>query len=480
MSLKRQTITGLKWSTINSGVVSILAFIRLWILALLLSPEDFGLMAMVLTVIDLAMSYADTGLSAAIIHRQNADRKELSSLYWLNVASGFILFFIIWALTPIVVMFYKEPRLNLLLPISSLAFIISSFSNQFGVLLQRDVEFSTLAKQEIISTFTGTIIAIILAFSGFKVWSLLLGQLSGVATKTTLLLFLGLKRYRPLLYFSTKDLKGFFSFGLYQMADRTINYLSGRMDQLLIGNLLGAEVLGYYNFAFNLVMQPLFKINSVITVVMFPVFAKIQDDLERLRKGFVELIRFIFSINAPILIGLVSISQMAIVLVFGDKWSGSIIFIQILAFVALLRSTNDPIASIGLAKGRAKLLFLWNLYSVIANFLFMYVGYKIFNVAGIALGLLAVRILFVPLNYVYIIQPTIGNCGLDYFRNMARPISLSMVMAIIVAFLNTHLRHTPVNLILAICIGATIYLVLLYLFDRGILLKVKEQLRKSP
>jgi len=353
MSLKKQTISGLKWSTVNSGAISLLAFVRLWVLALLLSPEDFGLMAMVLTVVDLAMSYADTGLSAAIIHRQDADRKELSSLYWLNVASGFTLFFILWAITPLVAIFYREPRLYTLLPASSLAFIISSFGNQFGVLLQRDVEFSTLAKQEIVSALIGTAIAVAAAFLGQKVWSLIYGQLAGITTKTILLLYIGFKRYKPILYFSVGNLKGFFGFGLYQMADRTINYLSGRMDQLLVGNFLGAEMLGYYNFAFNLVMQPLFKINSVITVVMFPVFAKIQNDLDRLRKGFVELIRFIFSINAPILVGLVSVASTVIVMVFSEKWSRSIIFIQILAFVALLRSTNDPIASIGLARGRA-------------------------------------------------------------------------------------------------------------------------------
>ncbi len=474
MSLKSKAYSGLKWSALNSGSISIFSFVRLWVLACLLSPEDFGLMAMVLTVIELANAYTDTGMSAAIIHRQDASQNELSSLYWLNVATGVAIFLFVWMLTPFVAMFYREPRLNILLPVSSLTLVISSFSNQFTVLLQRDVQFPILAKQEIISVFLGTTVAVLTALAGQNVWSLVWGQLTSVASKTTFLVIVGFKRYRPHMHFCRKDLKGYLGFGFYQMADRTINYLSGRMDQLLIGNLLGAEILGYYNFAFNLVMQPLFKINSVITVVMFPVFAKMQDDLDRLRKSFLDLVHFIFSINAPLLVGVACVAPTLITTLFGQKWSNSVIFIQILAFVALLRSTNDPIASIGLAKGRADILFRWNLYAVIANFLFMYVGFKFMNAIGIAVALLAVRTLIAPFNYWYIVRPTVGRCGNAYLRSIFMPIGLALLMGASVVLLGSSVEGTPLYLLKTILFGACVYILLLVFVDREIIVKIRN------
>lgn len=479
MSLKKLAISGLKWNFLNTFFVSILTFIRLWVLAFLLSPEDFGLMAMVLTVTELANAYSDTGISAAIIHRQEATDRELSSLYWLNIATGTIIFLIILLATPIIVIFYKEPRLSLLLPVASLSLIITSFGNQYAALLQRDTQFSTLAKQDLISVVFGTAVMIIAALAGLKVWSLVLGQIATSISKTVSLIVVGLKRHRPHMHFCRADLKGYLGFGFYQMADRTINYMSGRMDQLLIGYLMGAQTLGYYNFAFNLVMQPLYKINSVITVVSFPIFARIQNDLNMLRRGFLDLINFIFYINAPLLVWLACVAPILITTVFGEKWAGSVIFIQVLAFVALLRSTNDPVASIGLAKGRADLLFYWNLYLVLANIIFMYVGFKFMDTVGIAAGLLFVRVISIAPNYFFVISPTIGKCGTLFFKNMFKPITFALAMGVGIVVLSDLVEGTPIFYLIKITLfGISIFLALLFLLDRKIITTMENLIRQ--
>src|SRR5262249_36314737 len=149
--------------------------------------------------------------------------------------------------------------------------------------------------------------------------------------------------------------------------ERSINYLSERLDQLLIGTLLGARSLGFYNFAFNLTGRPIWRINPILTRVAFPIFSAVQHDREKLRRGYLRLLSLLTTINAPLLIGLATLAPVAVPLVFGRKWTDSIILIQILSLVTLSRSVGNPIGSLQLAKGRADLGFKWNAFFLLVS-----------------------------------------------------------------------------------------------------------------
>lgn len=155
------------------GVVITLQFITLAILARLLSPLDFGLMGMILVVIGFARLFADMGISNAIIYRHDATREELSSLYWLNILAGIAVFFIVCASVPLVAAFYHEPRLNNLMYLAAIVFLITPFGQQFQILLQKELQFNQLAKIEIIGSITNAMVAITLAFWEMGVFSLI-------------------------------------------------------------------------------------------------------------------------------------------------------------------------------------------------------------------------------------------------------------------------------------------------------------------
>lgn len=288
MSLKKSAVSGVKWMSASSAIVQGVAFLKFAILARLLAPEDFGLMGMIGVVIGFAQAFDDMGISNAIIYRQDTTREQLSSIYWLGILAGILVFATVWAASPLVVIFYHEPRLRDLIFWTSFSFAITPLGQQFQVLLQKELQFSRLARLEVASGIIGAITAISLAMAGHGVFSLVWGQLASVSAMASLLIVFGYKTWHPSLHFRPDDLKNYIGFGLYQMGERSVNYFSSNVDYLVIGRFFGAEILGIYTMAYELVVRPLSKINPVLTRVAFPIFAKKQSDSQSLCRGILS------------------------------------------------------------------------------------------------------------------------------------------------------------------------------------------------
>jgi lipopolysaccharide exporter len=474
MSLKRQAVHAVKYTVLSAHLTTGLQLLQLFILARLLTPQDFGLMAMVMVFVGFIQGYGDMGISAAIIHRQDITKRQLASLYWLNIVVGFLMFALLWAVRPLVVMFFKEPRLMALIPVIALNFLISPWGTQFQVLLRKELRFNILAKQEVFSTFIGMVVAITTAWFKQGVWSLVWGGLAASIVGTVMLLMVGWSEWRPLLRFSIKDLHGFIGFGLYQMGERSINYFSERFDQLLIGRLLGAQAIGYYNFAFNLAAQPVSRINPIVTRVSFPIFAKIQHDSNQLQRGYLKLIKFLTTINAPLLIGLAVTAPMAIPLLFGNKWTPSVTLVQILALVFLFRSIGNPVGSLQLARGRADLGFKWNLVLFFTTPPMLFLGAQKAGGVGIALALLLLQVLYAIPSYLYLVRPLIGPCALSYAAAALKPITLACLMGVGVWLVGVFASVSMSYLIAEILIGGVLYAALTWFFDRKQLLELKK------
>ncbi len=410
--------------------------VRILVLARVLSPADFGLMAMVLVFINFAQTYTDLGISAAIVHRQDATAEQLASLYWTNVATGILTFLFTWLATPLITQVFHEPRLVPLLRAAAVAFIIGGATAQFETLLLRDLRFRLLAFPEITSSLASLLLGVTLALSGFGVWSLVLAFIGGVAVESAALLLLGFSAYRPLLHFRASDLKAYLQFGLYQMGERLMNCFSARIDQILIARLLGAQALGYYVFAFNLSYRPIWRINPLITRIAFPLFAKVQDDRERLRRGYLRMINVLTTINAPLLIGLASVAPLLVPVVFGSKWMPSVILIQLLSLSGLQRSIFAPIGTLQNAKGRADLGFKWHSMLCAASVPLIYAGAKWNGVVGVA-GILMVLPLALGIPFYFLmLRPLIGRCGSDYAVAIFKPIAAAFAMSFAVAMVS--------------------------------------------
>lgn len=453
-------------------------FLRSIVLAHFLYPNEFGLMAMVTVTVGLVQMYTDVGMSAAIIHRQDATKEQISSLYWLNIFVGGVIFALFWLCIPLITMFYSEPRLPPLLNAVAIVFLINPICSQFEALLQKELLFDAVAKRNIGASLGQTCVAIVLAILGFGVWSLVYAFLTAAVLRVVLLLHVGFTRFRPLFHFNWLDLKGYLRFSIFQIGERSAYYGGQRSDQMLIGAFLGTDALGYYSFAYNLVAQPLSRINPVLTSVAFPVFSKLQNDPVRLKSGYLRLVGILTSVNAPLLIGLASVAPWAVPTIFGANWSQSIVLVQILSFVTLFRSINNPAGSLLYAKGHVGRSLVWHVGALLLSVSLAYMGCRIGTVESVAMAMLFLQLVLVVPMYMLLIRPLIGRCAQDYTRVIFWPIALALVMGLAAYSLPKILLPFDATPLLALQIigGGLLYFALIRVVCNDVLVDIKSAL----
>lgn len=474
MSLKKQTISGVKWTTISTVLNNILQLIQLAILARLLNPKDFGLMAIVMVVLGFVSGFADLGISNALIHRQNITKNELSSLYWLNIVSGIAMCIVTSAISPLISKFYKEPELTKLIILISFTFIIQSFSQQFSMLLQKELRFKELARIEMINKLFSFIVSGCLAYVGYGVYSLVYGSLAASLVMTLQFLPIGLREYRPSLRFKIDDIRSFFSFGAYQMGERTVNYFNYQIDTLLIGKLLGMQALGIYNVAKQIVMRPAMVFNPIVTRVTFPAMAKVQDNVPALKNAYLKTIRYLSSVNFPVYAFIFVFAYDIVLFMFGAKWLDAVIIIQILSVWAAWRSTGNPIGSLLLARGRADLGFWWNLglffYVPIAVWIFSRWG-----LVGVAIGLNFIIATLAFPGWKILVKPLCGAGFLEYNKEILKPAGIAILTGL-AGYLSTFwLNLYPIIKIgIGVFVGFLLTFYMYYKFNRDFLETLME------
>jgi len=473
LSLKKSAITGIKWSLFTSILVVVLSFIELTILAKILTPKDFGVIATASVINGLFMGYIDLGISAAVVQRDDISREQLSTVFWLYVLGGLFCYLFIVAITPLAASFFNEPQLGTILPAVALSTLLMSFCLQPYWLLEKNLHFDLLAKQEVSFIVVGFIVTVWTAYSGKGVWALVYGPLAGTAVRSAMILWSGFRRWPPMLYFNLKDLDSFKKFGLFQLGERTILYSNNKLDQLLVGKLLGVKELGYYNFASTQVIQLIYLINPILTRVSFPVLARLQNEPMRLKQNYLKIIGMISWLNAPITFGLVLIAPSAVPLVFGPQWTPAVPLVQLLAINSLIRCTGDTVNSLLLAKGRVDASFNWNIFIFITTLPASYVGASTGGVTGIAIAQVLMGACLAPLIYCYLAKPLIGPCGRQYFAAILKPFGMSVIMAVIVWIMFPAITMSVTLLILETLVGGALYLTMVKIADQELYQEIK-------
>ena len=465
MTLKDKTMSGVKWTTVSTIIVTVIQLLQLSILTRFLAPTDFGLMAIVMVVIGFSQAFLDMGISNAIIYKQTITSEQLSTLYWLNVVMGCILFALISAASPLVSLFYKEPELTKLIILVGLTFLIQPFGQQFMVLWQKEMRFAEMSKIDIVTKLLSLVVSVFSAYLGNGVYALVYGTLAAAMSQTILFVAMGLKEHRPQLLFRWGEIRDFVGFGAYQMGERTVNYFNLQIDVIIIGKLLGTEALGVYNIAKQLIMRPSQIVNPIITKVTFPAMAKVQNDMATLKRVYLQTINYLSSVNFPVYAMMIVLTPEIVFFLFGTKWMAAVPIVQVLSLYGAVRSTGNPIGSLLLAKGKANLAFYWNL------------GLLFYVPVGIAFasqrGLLAVSWMLVALSvsliipgWYLLVRPLCGAKLGEYSLQIFIPFVLSLVSAIsaylsIYFFENGLLRFGA-----GMLVGGVVYIGLSWRFNR--------------
>ncbi|MFD1140773.1 MOP flippase family protein [Larkinella insperata] len=460
MSTKQQAISGGKWITISTVISTVFQFLQVSILARLLEPSVFGVVSVSTLIINFFFIFTNLGFSNSIISKQESDPKVLSSLYFMGLILGGTVFLIVYFSSPLVVAFYNEPRLDKVIKLASIYFIINYFGQIYLFILQKELQFKSVAIIEIIGTITGTSIAIALAYNGYAETSLIIGYLIMHVVRTVLSIILGLKYFKPSLYFNLDLIKDHLRFGLFNVGDGLIGFIQGNADNIIVGSLLGVTSLGYYTIAYQLAVFPINKLNPIILQVAYPVLAKMKGNDQELKNSYIKILDIISYLNIPLLAGLLITAESVVPLFYGPGWDNTIPLIKIFVFQSFFGCLTHPLFTLAFTKGKPNLLFYLNLATLAVKIPLLYFFGKYWHVTGIAFSYLTTTFISLILNF-YIAYSLIGNFFKEFLANIAKPLSFCLLMVItIFAYKELVGSQGVVNTVIEIALGGLIYLAL--------------------
>jgi len=477
MGLVQKAIKGVAWTGIGQIVAQGFQFVVKIVLARLLIPEDFGTLGMALIFTAFIQTVNELGLSAAIIQKKEIKERHLSTSFWMSILMGTVLCIITIIVAPSIANFFKKELVGPVISILSIGFIFGSFGIVHRTLLQKRLDFKSLTIINIGIAIASGIISIIFAFLKFGVWSLVFGSLTGTLAGSILAWIKC--SWRPSKKIDFQSFKELFSFGKNVMGSRIINYFGSNTDYLLIGKFLNATSLGFYTLAYQMAISPLSRISSIIGAPAFPAFSMIQNKNEKLRWGYLKIIKYTSLITFPLLAGLATVAPKFIPVVIGEKWEPMILPLQILCIAGALKSIGTHVGSILYSKGRPDISFKWNIFATAVTVIAILIGVK-FGITGVATAVAITSCL------LFLIIQKITNRLIelkfrDFFKALYPAVICSTIMMVSILLLQKSnlyvLLPDILSLIISILIGAMIYIFAIRIIDGDIFKEIKTLIK---
>lgn len=344
------------WSGIGRmGTVGI-SFISNLVLARLLVPDDFGCIGMLYVFIAISSVFISGGLGQALIQKKNPTHIDYTTVFYWNLVMSVIFYVILFFTAPAISNFYNIPLLKQVLRVQSIILLIQSFSIVQSNQLQKQLRFKELSARNILSALVGMIVAIIMAFSGCGVWSLVASTLTqGVVS---VILLWKMSSWRPTWEFSFKTLGELFNFGGLMLLSSLVETIYTNLQSLIIGKLYNAKSLGYYAQARKLEEVPTNSLSAVVNEVSFPVFSALQDDKKALVAGVRKNVKAITYLNFPLMVLMMVIAEPLIVFLYGEKWLPSVPYFQILCVSSMIYTLNTLNTNVIKSLGRSGIFFI--------------------------------------------------------------------------------------------------------------------------
>lgn len=366
-SLQSKTIIGSFWSFINLTSNYGVQFGVQIVLARILSPNDFGLIGILSVFIALSQSIVDSGFSNALIREVNTTNVDYSTVFYFNLSMSVVLYGLLFLVAPFIGNYFNEPMIVHLFRVISLVLIINSFGLIQRAIMIKNINFKSQAKISIFSSLTSGIIAIIAAFLGMGIWSLVIQSI--LLQFLQALLMTLTNKWVPDRTFSKESFKRLFGFSSKLLASGLLFSFCNNMYNIVIGKIYSTNALGYYTNAQKLRDIACQLFSSAVQKVSYPALSSIQNDNERLRLGYIKLIKMAAFINFPLMLGLAVVAEPVILITLGSKWTNSILMFQILCLSGALFPQHVINLNILQVRGRSDLFLKLEIVKVFLTFL---------------------------------------------------------------------------------------------------------------
>jgi O-antigen/teichoic acid export membrane protein len=426
--IRSRTVRGLAWTGAGRLGQQVIQFGITVALARLLVPADFGLVGLILVFTGFASVFVDVGLSGAVIQRRELTERHLSTAFWLNVAAGIALSGIVAGLSPLIAAFYGDPSLVALTLAMSANFAVAGVGLVPRALIQRSMNFRRLTFIETAAAAVAGIAAVLGAFAGLGVWSLIMLTLITTFLTTVSLWFA--TRWRPSRIIDRAALRDLWGFSGGVLGFQTINYWARNFDNLLVGKVLGSAPLGIYSRAYNIMLVPISQVNQVTTRVMFPALSRLHEDPQRVKRAYLRAVGLIALFTFPAAVGLFVAAEPFVLTLYGPNWSEMILILQILCIPALLQSIGTTTGWIYQSQGRTDWLFRWGAATGVLTIASFAVGIA-WGLVGVAVAYAVRTLMLVYLNYA-VPGRLIGLTFWDVARRVRGVLVAALTMGIVV------------------------------------------------
>lgn len=380
--MKDKLATGVAWLGSAKLVINLLALSSTIILARLLTPGDFGLVAIVLALLAIIESVTDLSLAASLIHHHKPTELHYHTAWSLGLVRGAVLALIFALIAPFVSDFYHDSRLTPVMWTIAVSIFISGFKNPKVVILTRELIFWQEFVMSVSQKVLGFTVGVLCAWYLKSYWALVAGTVASQVTGTIVTFIV--VRYRPKLSF--KHVREIWSFSIWLTLGKIINTLNWKFDHLLIGSYLGQKTLGIYSVGDNLAGLPTREAIQPLESTLFPGFRTIANDPSRLRAAYTSAQSLITTLALPLGVGFALISHSLVLLLMGEKWLPIIDVIQVISCVYVLQTMGSQVHPLAMALGKTKTLFNRDLFSFVIRIPLIVAGLYLGGLMGVVLA----------------------------------------------------------------------------------------------
>lgn len=445
-------------------------------MARILELREFGLMGMISVFIGLSDVFVNSGFSNAIVRTKNTDDKDHSSVFYLNIGISIFLYCVLFIIAPFVSVFYGEPDLTKIIRVVCVVIVINATGLVHNALIVKRMDFRSQTMAAIFGLFISSVIALLMAYKGYGVYSIVGQAVSQATVKTIGLWFFS--KWRPRRFFSSNSLKKLWPFSSRVLASNIISNFADQFDNITIGKLFNAYNLGLYGRGRSTSQIPQGIFSGVIGAASFSVFSQLNDDLDELKRVHIRFFKLSVFVVFPLIFGLIGSAEAFVVGLYTEKWIEAVPMVQLVTITAITEVLGNFFSQTVMALGNASLYLKLNSYKKLSGLLAIPFGLY-FGIYPFIIALVIIKVLGLLIDFFFVQQLLSFERG-TYLKIVYVPLINSIIMGVIVFGVG---EITNFNSLLSLCIqivlGIFLYAVLALALDRENLLYLSTILKEK-
>jgi len=468
VNISRDAASGMGWSIVEKWSTRVVSLVVLLVLGRLLTPDQFGLVALGTVFMTFLNIFVDQGFGRALVQRRTITDAHTNTAFWISLAGSIVLAAVLIVGAPLISSVLGEPALEPVVQVMSIGLVLYALSSIPQALLEREFGFKSLARRRVIATLVGGVCAVIAAAVGLGVWSLVLQTL--VTSAVGVVVLWTASTWRPRFVISLRAARELWPTGASVIGIEFVGFLNGQSDKLIVGAALDATALGYYFFAMRIISIMIELFSTVMSSISLTTFSRLQDDRSALQTWMYRLSAVSCLVAIPAFAVLASVAQEAIPLVFGSQWAQSSILVQILCVLGAVNAIAVFDRSALLAVGRNRLAFSLTLGQALIGIVFVFAALP-FGVVGVAIAVAVRQIIWWPVRLIAL-RVALGISPIRYLSIWLRPTVVGLVAAVI--------SYSLITLVWDLSALPIVYVLVGVLISSALIVALGSLLLRSP